>query len=215
MSASKHKANRCQCNTLALSALARAGRSSFLMRITWDENKNRANLAKHGIGFNDSMLVFFDEAAHIETNRIVEGEERWIAFGMAGKLPLLAVVHTWKEETGEEVIRIISARKATSMKEKSITLNSTPKITKAQRRRLEAIARMPDSEIDTSEIPEVKDWSRGFRFSQRPRTVTTQIDADILEWLKRQNKDFAKPLNRILRLVMDLTQHVGRRRSAA
>jgi uncharacterized protein (DUF4415 family) len=100
------------------------------------------------------------------------------------------------------------------MKLKSITLNSVPKITKAQRRRLEALARMPDSEIDTSDIPEMK-FEHAIPFRRRPRTVTTQIDADILEWLKGQDKDFAKPLNRILRLIMDLTQRVGRRRSAA
>lgn len=54
-----------------------------------------------------------------ETNRIVEGEERWIAIGMAGNLPLLAVTHTSKEERGEEVIRIISARKATKHEAKT------------------------------------------------------------------------------------------------
>jgi hypothetical protein len=34
-------------------------------------------------------------------------------------------------------------------------------------------------------------------------------------WLKQQDRDFQRPLNRILRLVMDLTRRVGRRRSAA
>lgn len=101
------------------------------------------------------------------------------------------------------------------MKLKRITLNSAPKITKAQRRRLEAIARMPDNEIDTSDIPEVKDWSRGFPFARRPRTVTAHIENDLLEWLRSQDKDLDKALNRILRLVMDLTRQLGGRRSAA
>lgn len=100
------------------------------------------------------------------------------------------------------------------MNEKSITLNSAPKLTKAQRRRLEALAKMPDEQIDLSDIPEMK-FEHAIPFKQRPRTVTTHIDNDVLEWLKRQDKDFAKPLNRILRLMMDLTERVGRRRSAA
>ena len=100
------------------------------------------------------------------------------------------------------------------MKEKTITVNSAPKLTRAQRRRLAALARVPDEQIDLSDTPEMR-FEPAIPFRQRPRTVTTQIDADILEWLKRQDKDFAKPLNRILRLVMDLTQRVGRRRPAA
>lgn len=102
------------------------------------------------------------------------------------------------------------------MKEKIITSKPGSKLTKAQLRELEALAKMPDSEIDTSDIPEIRDWSHGFRFSQRPRTVTTRIDNDLLEWLKRENKDITKPLNRILRLAMEMRVHIGgRRRNSA
>lgn len=97
------------------------------------------------------------------------------------------------------------------MSEKSITVNSSRKLTKAQRRELEELARMPDSKIDLSDIPEMK-LDHAIPFRQRPRTVTTQIDNDLLEWLKREDKDIAKPLNRMLRLVMEQPQHVGRRR---
>lgn len=102
------------------------------------------------------------------------------------------------------------------MKEKTITAQPRIKLTKTQRRELEALARKPDSEIDLSDIPEVKDWSRGFPFARRPRTVTTQIDNDLLEWLKHEDKDVAKPLNRMLRMLMELGEKVGRhRRSVA
>jgi uncharacterized protein (DUF4415 family) len=100
------------------------------------------------------------------------------------------------------------------MKEKSITLNSAPKLTKAQRQRLEAIAKMPDEQIDTSDFPEMK-LDHAIRFSRRPRTVTTHIEADLLAWLRSQDEDLDKALNRLLRLVMDLTRQLGRRRSAA
>jgi len=101
------------------------------------------------------------------------------------------------------------------MREKNTTHNSAPKPSKAQRQRLEALARMPDDQIDTSDIPEIRDWSHAIRFSRRPRTVTVQIEADILEWLKRQDQDVSKGLNRILRLVMDLTSRVRKRSTAA
>jgi uncharacterized protein (DUF4415 family) len=89
------------------------------------------------------------------------------------------------------------------------------KLSKAQRRELETLARKPDSEIDTSAIPEIKDWSRGFRFARRPRQRTVHFESDLLAWLQSQDKDLDKALNRVLRLVMDLTRQVGRRRSAA
>jgi len=89
------------------------------------------------------------------------------------------------------------------MKESNATRNSAPKLGKSQRRRLEALARMPDDQIDTSDIPEIRDCSHAIRFSRRPRTVRVQVEADILEWLKLQDRDLGKTLNRILRLVMD------------
>ena len=45
-------------------------------------------------------------------DRIVEGEERWQTLGMTADI-LLIVAHTWRDEDEGEVIRVISARKAT------------------------------------------------------------------------------------------------------
>ncbi len=92
------------------------------MQFTWDEQKNRANRRKHGISFETAALVF-DDQYHLSTqDREVEGELRWQTIGMVqGKLILL-VAHTLSEsvdEVKEEVVRIISARKATSQ-ERSI-----------------------------------------------------------------------------------------------
>ena len=53
---------------------------------------------------------------------------------------------------------------------------------------LAALAAMPDGEIDTSDIPEITDWSKAVvgRF-YRPvkETVTIRLDADVLDWLKQ------------------------------
>jgi uncharacterized DUF497 family protein len=85
------------------------------MQFEWDPDKNRANLAKHGIDFELSALVFADPHLTLREDRIDEtGERRWHALGLAAGLePVLLVVHVYREAIdGEEIIRIISARKA-------------------------------------------------------------------------------------------------------
>lgn len=84
------------------------------MRIVWDEAKNRANLLKHGVSFETAQLVFGDPFHVSVPDRHEHGEERWTTVGIAGSVVILVVVHTYGEVNGEEIIRIISARKATS-----------------------------------------------------------------------------------------------------
>jgi uncharacterized DUF497 family protein len=83
------------------------------MRFIWEERKSRRNLAKHKVSFETAMLVFDDPRAISCLDRIEHGEERWQTLGLAGGIVVLLVAHTYYDEDGEEVIRIISARKAT------------------------------------------------------------------------------------------------------
>jgi uncharacterized DUF497 family protein len=82
------------------------------MVFAWDENKDRLNRRKHDVSFATAARVFVDPHAVSYPDRIVGSEERWHTIGLAGGVTLLLVVHTVKEEYGEEEIRIISARKA-------------------------------------------------------------------------------------------------------
>ena len=85
------------------------------MQFEWDPEKNRANLAKHGIDFALSALVFADPHVKLREDRIDEtGERRWHALGLAAGLePILLVIHVYREASdGEEIVRIIPARKA-------------------------------------------------------------------------------------------------------
>lgn len=87
--------------------------------INWDEKKSQANLKKHGVGFEAAQLVFDDPLHVSRQDRIEAGEIRWQTLGMADGVVLLLVAHTWHEtETGEEHIRIISARRATKLERK-------------------------------------------------------------------------------------------------
>jgi uncharacterized DUF497 family protein len=88
------------------------------MRFEWDEAKNRQNLAKHGINFEAATLVFEDPYVLSDLDRVVDDEERWQTIGTIGVLIVL-VAHLWWDEDGEEVIRLISARKASSAERKS------------------------------------------------------------------------------------------------
>jgi uncharacterized DUF497 family protein len=84
----------------------------------WDVAKNRLNREKHGVSFEIAALVFEDERCLVRPDRIDEtGEQRWHALGAVRIEPdttaVLLVVHVYREETdGEEITRIISARKA-------------------------------------------------------------------------------------------------------
>lgn len=81
------------------------------MVFEWDENKEKINLAKHGIDFSTAALVFGD-VNRIEMFDTIhsEYENRYITIGeINGVAIVLLVVYT---ERGE-AIRLISARKAT------------------------------------------------------------------------------------------------------
>lgn len=83
------------------------------MRFEWDERKSRSNLVKHKVSFETARLVFEDPFAISIQDRIVEGEQRWQTLGLVGGAVVLLVAHTYEEKNSEEVVRIISARRAT------------------------------------------------------------------------------------------------------
>jgi hypothetical protein len=85
-----------------------------MTRFEWDPVKARTNQRKHGITFEDAMHVFDDPCALFEQDRTDErGVPRWQALGLAGGVILLLVAHIVQEEGQDEVIRLISARRAT------------------------------------------------------------------------------------------------------
>ena len=83
---------------------------------TGDEEKARANIATHGVGFDEASRVLSDPHVILREDRMVKGEERLHAIGYVNRV--LLVVHTVKEEGLDAIIRIISARKATPAERK-------------------------------------------------------------------------------------------------
>jgi uncharacterized protein (DUF4415 family) len=89
----------------------------------------------------------------------------------------------------------------------SFTLDTLPPLTAAQLANLTALAARPDSEIDTSDIPELTDeqWANAERrrlYRPVKRQITARVDADVLEWLKAQGKGYQSRINAILRREM-------------
>ncbi|MGN6319364.1 BrnT family toxin [Trinickia sp.] len=78
------------------------------MEFEWDEQKNRINILKHGIDFNDAIDVFNHPVLVTLDKRDDYGEERWIALGWM-RATLAVVVYV---ERRGPVTRIVSARKA-------------------------------------------------------------------------------------------------------
>ena len=88
------------------------------IRFSWDENKNKLNKRKHRISFEEAKSVFYDEnALLIDDPDHSDDEDRFIMVGLSSSLRLLIVCHCYREN--DEVIRIISARKATLHETKS------------------------------------------------------------------------------------------------
>jgi len=84
-----------------------------MIRFEWHEAKNRSNQRKHGIDFETAQLIFDDPHCISFVERVSDGEERWHAIGSIENIIVIVVVHTYREEAFDEVIRIISARRAT------------------------------------------------------------------------------------------------------
>ena len=82
------------------------------MQFAWDDNKNKVNIRKHRISFEEAQSVFFDENAKIiHDPDHSDAEDRFIILGLSKLLKLLVVCHCYKES--DDIVRIISARKAT------------------------------------------------------------------------------------------------------
>ena len=73
-----------------------------------------------------------------------------------------------------------------------------------QRAELAALAALPDEAIDTTDIPEVRDWSgakRGVFYRPVKQQLTLRLDADVIDWFRKQakGKGYQTDMNRALR----------------
>ena len=88
------------------------------LQFEWDARKATTNEKKHDVSFEEARSVFYDERARlIDDPDHSEDEARFILLGLSSSLRLLVVCHCYRSD--DNVIRIISARKATAGESKS------------------------------------------------------------------------------------------------
>ncbi len=78
----------------------------------WDRRKAQANLTKHGVSFEEAQSVFLDDRAVVIADPDhSDDEDRFVILGLSAMQKAVVVCHCHRE--GDDVIRLISARRAT------------------------------------------------------------------------------------------------------
>lgn len=75
---------------------------------------------------------------------------------------------------------------------------------------LDAVAAMPDSEIDTTDMPPITDWSKALRGAfYRPikRPLSLRVDADMIDWFQQQGQGYQTRMNSALREYVERHRH--------
>lgn len=87
------------------------------IEFVWDEFKAKSNLSKHGVSFEEAKTAFYDPNARASYDPDhSHGEDRYILLGLSASLRMVVVCHLYLEN--EEMIRLISARKANKAERK-------------------------------------------------------------------------------------------------
>ena len=94
------------------------------LRFEWDPDKDRENRRKHGISFDEARTVFFDDrAVEFYDDEHSASEHRFLLLGLSAKLRILMICHCLRE--GGDLIRIISARRATRTEQRQYPWGDT------------------------------------------------------------------------------------------
>ena len=78
-------------------------------------------------------------------------------------------------------------------------------LTEDRKAEIEALAALPDEKIDTSDLPEILDWSgvrRGLLYRPVKQQITLRLDADVVAWFRANAPDgrgYQTEINRVLR----------------
>lgn len=182
------------------------------MEFEWDANKAKSNLRKHGVRFEDAVLVFDDPRHLSRQERYENGEYRgrpsalfmalwsfWLLIAFGSKVVLKLSVSSAPARQTEKRGIVMSM-----VKHKRGNASALSAQHEAE---LKALAKKSDDEIDYSDIPASEDgqWSeavRGKFFRPLKTQASVRIDADVMEWLKRPGKGYQTRLNAILREAM-------------
>lgn len=108
-----------------------------------------------------------------------------------------------------------SSQPARRNRKNVVRTNGIPKITPEMRRELEALEKLPDDQIDFSDIPEMteEDWKKphyvGLHYRPGKKSVTIRLDDDVVKWFKKQGKGWQTKMNWVLRLYFASHRKTG------
>lgn len=94
---------------------------------------------------------------------------------------------------------------------------TSKRLTRTQASELNLLARLPDSAIDTADVPELLDWSgarRGLFYRPVKQQLTLRVDADVIAWFKKHatpNEGYQTRINRALRKYVQAQSRQNRR----
>jgi len=93
----------------------------------------------------------------------------------------------------------------TNTVKRTLDLSKKPELTAAQKARLDALAAVPDEQIDYSDIPSKPDavWSKSVDFPHAKQQITLRIDGDILEFFRRMGTRYQTRINAVLRSYVE------------
>jgi uncharacterized protein (DUF4415 family) len=145
-----------------------------LLTWTWDRNKAVANLKKHKVSFELAVRVF-DDPHQLSRPDPDPDEDRWQTVG-----------RPFSSSTG-----ILLVKKGDSEPSPS-----------SLREEFAALEVMADSDIDTSDIPEVTNWScaeRGRFYRPVKQLLSVRLDSDLVAWFKASGAGYRTRINAALR----------------
>jgi uncharacterized protein (DUF4415 family)/uncharacterized DUF497 family protein len=183
-----------------------------MVRFEWDEGKAKTNERKHGVRFEDAMLVFADPYALVDQDRIEGGDSdgKPSVWPGASYYSSLLTPFAMRKRTKSFVSSQLeeqfgrSANGMTKIVKKSL---SDSRLTAGRKRRLKKLSRQPDNKINTSDIPELTErfWQNAVRnpfYRPLKQQLTLRLDADVIAWLRRQGRGYQTRANALLRNAM-------------
>ena len=138
-----------------------------------------------------------------EVERIADGEERWQSIEAIGSFVIVLVVHTPGSKT--TAMKSFGSFRLDSQRAKEVRRIAMRRLTAKQREEIEALAKLPDNQIDTSDIPEAIFTDRavvGKFYRPIKKPVAIRLDADVLAWLRHFGPGYQSRINDILRREM-------------
>lgn len=171
------------------------------MEFEWDEAKNRSNLEKHGISFEEASLIFDGPVLTYPDDRFEYGEVRWRSIGKIEEISVVAVIHT--DRAGVRGSSpLVSPNNAKG--------DSTMPINEQRRKE---IASIRDEDIDFSDIPELdEEWFKKAVLVQpdNKTQLTLRLDPDIVLWFRAQGRGYQTRMNAVLRAYYQSQSSAGK-----